>query len=287
MRALAGSFVVAATLAWAPAVRADVTRAQCVETYEKAQILRRDNKLRAAREALLVCSQKSCPSVTIGDCARWLSEVEALQPTISIAVRDAKGADLEATITVDGAPLASLAAGQTLPVDPGSHHAHAATRDGRSADLEFVARAGEQNRLVTLAIDDQAPAVVPPAPSAAPITVPEREKPATSTAPSIVPPVAVTAVGVLGVAAAIGFGLHASSEVDQVRARCAPSCVASSLDGVHSSLLFSDIGLGVGVVGLAVGTYLWIRYVTHHGPAEATAVAGHITGGPGGAAISF
>ena len=199
-----------------------------------------------------MCSQKTCPAVTINDCARWLSEVEALTPTVSVAVRDSKGGDIAAQLTLDGA---SLTPGQTASVDPGSHHFHATTSDGREADVDFVARAGEQNRLVTISVPDPAKLVSPP------ILPPIQ--PAHDEGPSIVPPVVVSAVGVIGIGFAIGFGVHAKSEADDVRAQCAPYCPDSSLDGVHRNLLLSDIGLGVGVVGLAVGTYLWVRYVSH------------------------
>lgn len=257
------ALLVMALLAWTSAAHADVTRAQCVDTYEKSQVLRRDGKLRAAREALLVCSQKTCPAVTINDCARWLSEVEALVPTVNVAVRDSRGTDIRAQITLDGNAITT--ASQAIEVDPGSHHVHATTGDGREADLDFVARAGEQNRVVVVSIADPAPTAKAAPPVLAP-PAPADDR------PSIVPPVALTAVGVVGIGLAFGFGLHAKSEANDVRASCAPYCPDSSLDGVHRNLLLSDIGLGVGVVALAVGTYLWVRYVTHEpkgGPAVA------------------
>ena len=88
---LAAVLVASAVMLSPELARADVTRAQCVEAYERAQYMRRESKLRGAREALLVCAQDSCPAATRGDCVPWLAEVERALPTIVIAARDERG----------------------------------------------------------------------------------------------------------------------------------------------------------------------------------------------------
>src|SRR5437764_301792 len=68
-----------------------VTAQQCNSSYEKAQVLRRARKLRAARDELLFCSQSGCPGAITTDCGPWLKEVEGGMPSVVIVARDASG----------------------------------------------------------------------------------------------------------------------------------------------------------------------------------------------------
>jgi hypothetical protein len=228
--------------------RADVTRQQCVEAYDRAQILKKESKLREARETLLVCSNNACPAATRNDCVPWLAEVEASTPTVSFAVRDESGHDVVgARVVIDGTFDKDASEGRAVPIDPGNHTVRIETSDGRKAEDVFSARASEKNRLVTVALKAIEKPAVPPT---TPPPEPEPEK------RSLVLPIVLGGVGVLGIGAAFFFGFGAKSDAEDLRKSCAPNCKDSDLDPVHTKLLASDIGLGVGVVALAAAAYL-------------------------------
>jgi hypothetical protein len=253
----------------APSVaRADVSRAQCVESYERAQYLRKDLKLREAREALLVCAQDACPAVTKNDCVPWLAEIDRSIPTVSVAVRDAAGRDqTSAKITLDGAPLAGAAEGLAVMVDPGSHVIGAQVEDGRSAEERIVVRAGERNRVIVLTLGG--PAAPPADRGPARATEPPREEPRGR---SFALPIVLTAVGLAGVGGAVFFGLSAQGDEKDMRSGCAPRCPQSDIDAAESKLLYSDVALGVGVVALAAATYFWISGASSSPRASAPSV---------------
>jgi hypothetical protein len=244
----APAFAAVALLAAADA-HADPTRRECVESYDRAQYLKKESKLREAREQLLVCSNDACPVAVKHDCVPWLAEVEAAMPTVSFGVRDEKGKDIAgARIAIDGREGKDAAEGRAVPLDPGRHTIHVETSDGRTADDSFVARAAEKNRIVTVVLKSAAPPVAQPIPPPPP---PPEER-------SLALPIGLGVVGVLGLGAAFGFGFSAKSEADDLRTSCGPSCKDSDLDSVHTKLLLSDIGLGIGVVALAAAAYLVI-----------------------------
>lgn len=265
-----------------PAARADVTRAQCAQSYERAQYLRRETKLAEAREALLQCSQDACPAVVKSDCLPWLAEVERAMPTVVVAVRDETGKDLtDAKFAIDGGPM-MLADGRPVSLDPGPHRLRAETSDGKFAEEQVLARLGEKNRAYTLV---PTKGVVPPPPIDKPVAPP---KPPPEPAPgrSLTVPLVLAGVGVLGLGAAVGFGVQAKSDADDVRARCAPRCADSDLDGTRTKLLLSDIGLGVGVAALAAATVVWLMAPssTKASTPAATVTAG---GRPGSLTLRF
>ena len=85
---------------------AEPTKAQCITANTKAQSLRRDGKLAEARQQLQMCGDPKCPALVSTDCAKRLDELEGVQPTLIIDVRDASGHDLtDVRVTVDGQPL--------------------------------------------------------------------------------------------------------------------------------------------------------------------------------------
>src|SRR5262249_35056857 len=116
------ALVFVASFATAQAARGDDAKEVCASASERAQQLRDDGKLRAAREQLVACAQRRCPSVIQGFCERLLSEVESDLPSVVVTARDAQGRDLEdVRVTVDGTPLVEHLGGTALWVDPGAH----------------------------------------------------------------------------------------------------------------------------------------------------------------------
>lgn len=243
-----------AVVSASPVARADTSRAACVEAYERAQHLKKEDKLKEAREALVTCAQDACPAATRADCTPWLAEVERSLPTIVVTVNDAAGKDvLGAKIAIDGAPYNGVE-GAAIPVDPGPHKVRVEV-NGITTEESVVARVGEKLRRVVLTI--KAPAAAP-APAPAVVAKPEAP-PADTNGRSYVLPITFTAVGVVGLATAFGVGVAAKSESNDLRATCSPRCSDDQIGAVETKLLVSDIALGVGVASLAVAVYFWLR----------------------------
>lgn len=244
-------FAVAVITLFASTAHAEVTRQQCAQSYEKAQYLRKEAKLRDARASLIVCANEACPAATRTDCVPWLAEVESAIPTVAIAVRDENGNDLAgAHVTIDGADVA-MESGKAIEIDPGQHAVHVQTSDGLAADESFVARPSEKNRIVTLVVKSRAHAA-----TAVPVETPPPAEPEHR---SIALPLGLTVLGAAGIGAAFAFGFAAKSQASDLRSSCAPRCTDSDLDPVRSKLLLSDIGLGIGVVALVAATYFWLK----------------------------
>lgn len=133
--------------ATAPAVRADVTKSQCIDANTSAQSMRRDGKIANSRVALAICSDPQCPALVRDDCTRQLDAVELVQPSIIFDAKDAAGADVGAVhVTVDGRPLAQTLDGTPLRVDPGPHEFTFEADDMVSSTQVLVLKESEKGR---------------------------------------------------------------------------------------------------------------------------------------------
>ncbi|WP_437760705.1 hypothetical protein [Sorangium sp. So ce1389] len=184
--ALALCLTVALSLAGIDA-RAQPSKRACAAAYERAQGLRRDGKLIAAREALIACSQPTCPAAAVADCGPWLAEVEKSLPSVVIAAREAGGRErLDVRVLVDGRLLAATLDGKALPVDPGPHTFRYEPAGGPAVEERVLIREGEKNRAITVILGAP-PAGGPPSPRplAAPAAPPSA---APAAPPSSAPP---------------------------------------------------------------------------------------------------
>src|SRR4051794_12629458 len=94
----------------------------CAVASEKAQALRSEGKMIAARELLLVCARDICPTVVRKDCSRWVAEVDEALPSIVVAAKDEDGHDVtDAKVFVDDQPFSDSLDGKAQPIDPGAH----------------------------------------------------------------------------------------------------------------------------------------------------------------------
>jgi hypothetical protein len=235
-------FLVGATvLTFAPAVTAQqVSKAECISSYSQAQDLRKGGQLLDARRQLLVCVRDSCPVLLRQDCASWLSEVEALIPSIVLAVRDDQGHDLVGvSITIDGKPVTSLD-GRPIELEPGEH-VLLFSRDRHSpSEQKIVVREGEKARAIVATL---------PSDAAAP---PYHEMP--PTADSAIPTgtwiFGAVAVAGLGSAIALGaIGLPTWNRCHQ------GGCSSSDKTTVDDLWLGADIGGATAIVGTALAVY--------------------------------
>lgn len=257
--------------------RADASRAACVEAYERAQHLKKEDKLKDAREALVTCAQDACPAATRADCTPWLAEVERALPTMVVAVSDGAGKDIVgAKIAIDGAPYTGVE-GAAIPIDPGPHKIRVEV-NGVSAEESIVARVGEKLRRVVVTIKT--------APTTSPVVV-TPEPAAESGQRSLVLPITFTALGVVGLATAFGVGAAAKSESNELRSTCKPNCSDDQIGAVETKLLVSDIALGVGIASVALAVYFWLRPSGGSSSPPSSASANRVSIGAHAVQISF
>jgi hypothetical protein len=248
--------VAAAGLAFAiPSIARADEKAACVGAYEQAQHLRTDNKLREAREQLVVCTRDACPKLIRKDCTKWMEEVTASLPSLVFAAKDDKGQDrVDVRVLVDGKPLTEQL-GQEVIVDPGVHAVRFEAAGAEPVEQQVVVRAGEKGRVVSATL--LAPAAPPPAPAPVPVKEAPPPRPVGPTSRPL--PVLVPVLGGVGVAA-LGTGaflaLSAGSQLSDLRSKCAPHCAQSDVDAVNLRYTAAAITAGVGVV--AIGTAVWL-----------------------------
>jgi hypothetical protein len=241
------SLVALAFLALAGSARAQDKQA-CVGAYEKAQQLRADTKLRAAREQLLVCSRPECPALIRQDCSQWVGEVQNAIPSVVVAGRDASGHDVLAVrVSIDGAVVAESLDGKPIQIDPGPHKFRYESAGRPPIEEQVLVREGERNRQITVNFarpedrrrDEPPPLDTPP------------DKPG--------PPIvafSLIGLGVVALGAALYFDLKANGDARNLRDSCAPKCQQSDVDAVQAKYVAAGVALGVGIVGLGVGAVL-------------------------------
>jgi hypothetical protein len=164
------------------------------------------------------------------------------------------------------------------PTDPGAHHV-VATGDGLSTATADVSLSDGQSQRISMRLESAASASPAPAgPSAAPLSqVPLSQPPPPSSAPSSPNHTAAFVtfgIGAAGLVFGSVFGVLAlgdKSRLDSVNG-CPGACPASSqsdVDAIHRDALLSTIGIGVGVVGAAVGTILFVSAHSDESPRAA------------------
>lgn len=197
----------------------------CIDASEAGQVARDKGQFRAAKAHFQTCAREGCPGEIRRDCAAWLDALERRLPSIVVRVLDADGAEvLDASVSIDGAEVARR--GIAVELDPGDKLVRV-TAPGRPP-VEQTVRVieGERSRVVEVRLAGGVPrSGATPAPPAAP------PPPARAGVP-----VATYALGSVALLAAGGyvyFGLHAKSEVDDMRATCAPGCDAARVDAAR------------------------------------------------------
>lgn len=224
----------------------EATKRRCAQAYEMSQRLRQDGKLKQAREQALICAQPACPAVLVGDCTRWLLELERALPSVVVEVRDAGGRVLsEVSVSVDGQPLTSSLDGRALTLDPGQRLFKITLADGRTVARTVVVAEGEPRQRIGFSL--------PPRPEEPLERSDFRKKDQLSPFAY-----AAGALGVLGVSGFAYFGLSGKGDERALEGRCAPRCTDADLDPLRQRYLAADVSLGVGIVALSLFGYLWL-----------------------------
>jgi hypothetical protein len=245
--------------------RAD-TANECISAAEQSQPLRREGKLRAARERLLACSRPECPSVVRADCTRWLGDLDSLMPTVVVHAVDSAGADVAGVrVSIDGTTVPATGEGREFEIDPGAHVLRFEHDGSGPVEQQIVVREAERHRILSVSF-------VPVSAAAKPAQPKEAET-AAAHGPSLVVPIALVVAGGAGLAVASYFWLAGLGEHSRMASSCAPThtCPDSEIDAARGKLLAGDVVGGGAIVAAAVGVGL---LVFGHGSArEAPAVA--------------
>jgi hypothetical protein len=228
-----------------------VERETCVNSAETAQELRKQNKLRSARDQLNVCSQHSCPSVIRKDCTAWLAEVGKLIPTLKLEARDPDGKPLlDVRVIVDNTIVAQQLSDPPNPVevDPGQHIVRFERTGSTPAEQAVTVAAGEATRTVRV---DLAPLAKPDDKA--------RDRHATSDtrAPTPLATYVFGGVGIVALASFAGFAVKGSSDYSDLVQSCRPHCTSDQTSPVSTEFLVANVSLAVAAVSLGAAAYFY------------------------------
>jgi hypothetical protein len=227
-------------------IPSETLKAECATAYAETQRQRQEGKQIEALKNAVFCAQASCPELLVGDCTRWISELEASLPSIVFEARAADGGALsDVRVSIDGALLAAKLDGRALQVNPGEHQfvfEHGAQR----VERRFVVVEGRKNQRLSVQFAAAGPAAPGPAP-------------AQSGSQGLHPGVIVSGgLALLGAAGFVYFGTRGNQRSDELESECAPRCSDDELDPVRRDWLVADVSLGVGVVSLGALTWFLI-----------------------------
>ncbi|MDF2697192.1 MAG: hypothetical protein K0S65_5575 [Labilithrix sp.] len=232
----------------------------CIAAFDRGQRARSDKKLREAQTDLLVCTRESCPAVLRTDCAGVLRSVQAAVPTIVLAADDGEGHDVtEATVHAGTERVAEKLDGRAIEFDPGAYDFRFERPGGAIVTVHAVLREGEKNRVVRASFA----AKMASASTAAPVATAPAPAAGDAARRPIVGYVLPAGLAVIGVAALAVSGvsrLSFDSQVDDMRARCAPECTQSERSDLSSTLVTANVALGVGIGAVALALGSWFLF---------------------------
>ena len=204
-----------------------------------------------------------------------LASLEPRVPWLTIQVA---GAQPEQQVLLDGAAVRSAAWGTPIAIDPGPHRleSSAAGHVTWTGPLEMAVAERKVMVIPELALDTS-PALAPPHAT-------NPDKPPATTEHSNVLGWAVLGTGVVALGVGTYFGVSAISKQNKVDDECQThqTCSPAGVDLSHdanAAAWASNIGLGVGIVGVVVGGYLLLS-------APGSAKPGTARGAPGPLRVS-
>jgi hypothetical protein len=248
----------------APSLARAESKEACVSAYENSQLHRLHGRYVAARDALLVCVQTTCPNVLRADCLNWLPEVEASLPSLVFAVTDLRGNDLpDARVYVNGKLLEGWSSGRAQAFDPGVYTLRFEASGRRAEEQTLTVREAEKNRLVRARLGDGDEAE-----SAAPAQGVTSDELATERAPRVHIPLTSYFLGgtsIVSLGAALYFGVSGKKEYDRLDKACAPTCRESQTQEGRRNYILADVTLGIGIAAGAAA--VWVYFAQRDKPA--------------------
>jgi hypothetical protein len=214
---------------------------QCFFAYEETQVqLKREHFSRAI--ALAQQCSDGCPEEISQQCQAWSRQAERDAPSVLFLARFEDGKDApEISVEVDGE---SSKMHEELLLDPGKHTIIFRRDDGWEDTLDVTIYRGEKRRPIKTVVPARAKDTMSP--------VKKTNHKARNWA------IVSFSVGAVGLAVA-GTGTMMALQRRTKLDDCAPSCSEERLQDAREPLLPADIGLAVGVLGVATGVaiLLW------------------------------
>jgi serine/threonine-protein kinase len=232
--------------------------ADCAADFEEAQRLRNAGRLLSAEEHAGACAAVSCPAWMQAKCSGLLDELRGRVPSIVVRATDGTGRDIEhASLALDGKAVASGINGRPIRVDPGAHSLQ--MTGACSIEERIVVAEGDHDRIVTLAC--------PARPAPAEAGVKETASPPQRTR---LTSFVVGGIGLVALGLGTYFGIRAIDTSASIHETCPgpPTCYAgdplwqqasSFRDSSITYANVADVALAVGIIGVAVGTFLFVH----------------------------
>jgi hypothetical protein len=211
-----------------------------------------------------------------------------LEPQVPLVTIRVAGAKPEQQVLLDGAAVRAAAWDTPIAVDPGPHRleSRAAGHTTWSGPLEMAVAERKVVVIPELAVDAGAVAAQPDATDGA--------KPPASAGGSNVVGWVVLGTGVAALGVGSYFGVAALSTQNEVEKECptTQTCSPTGIELTHDAQAqawASNIGIGVGVIGVALGGYLLLTAPasTKPGTARAKPIPLRVSASPHGGELSL
>jgi hypothetical protein len=269
--AVAGIAILAASEALAES-ESPPQQVDCVQAFENGQRLRKDGKLKAATEALISCSQPTCPAFIAKECTGLYTEAQTSLPSVALGANDEQGQPLtDVAVYLDGELLTKRLDGRAVNVDPGLHEFRFEYEKKPPVLIKSLVAEGEKNKSVNATFQDPNPGKKEQLKATAVTTTPIQSPEAKAASLPVVPFV-VGGVGIVALAGGIILRLVADNDYDQLNGTCRPNCSDSQVSSVDRKYTISTISMAAGGVAIA-GAAAGLLYFAVSGPDKSAPTA--------------
>ena len=215
-----------------------------------------------------------------------LAQLGLLEPRVAKVVVSVVDVPSGLAVTLDGAPVEEKDLGSPIVVEPGAHHIEGSAAQMTPVTRDVNVEAGESKTTILTFKKSE----TSPAPAATTETTAVKvETPSSGKFPMRTAGFIAGGVGVAGLAVFTIAGLSAKSTFNRMSETCGAAGCAdpgqiSEIDKGRSQQTLANVGLAVGIVGLAAGATLVILSRNQNSDPAATVA---VSGLPGGGALSY
>jgi hypothetical protein len=202
-------------------------------------------------------------------------ERDALAPKLGFLTLTVQNTTPDSKLTIAGEEIQRAAWSEAAPVKPGSTEVVLTTPDRPPVRTTVQVAAGEKKRVT---LDAGPPPPPKPEPVAAPAPPPEEHHGSSGARTAAY---VAGGVGVVGLAVFTVFGLKAKSTYSTLQNECGAHCTtdhSSEISSGKSAQTLANVGLAVGVVGVAAGVTLFV--IGGSGGAKSDAPTAALSVGP-------